>query len=246
MADKLYKDSPPSDEPQELPSRGLLSLMVAVAIVLTLVVLAAALSPGTSMVTLPQDALPLTAVPLAVLLLLVYPLWPGTLLGRGDPINRLWPWLALRVAEVTLLLAVSLPALLVATILSGAPLWRVAELLIGLIGIASVAIAYRFVHQAGSAGLRALAVPDVMMFLFGPLVVGYLVLESGGRSISWGWLISPLALARALAIDGMAIGGAAFFVGLIGYTAVSAGGLLLVHRLSRRDLRQHIPHESPL
>jgi len=246
MADKLYKDSPPSDEPGESPRRGLLSLMAAVAIVLTLVVLAAAFSPGTSMVTLPQDALPLTAVMLAALLLLAYPLWPQTLLGRGDPVNRLWPWLLLRLAEAALVLAVSLPALLVAAILSGASLWRVAEVLVGLIGTASAAIAYRFVHQAGSARMRALAIPDVMGFLFGPLVVGYLVLESSGRSISWGWLISPLALARSLALDGMAIGGAAFLVGLIGYTAVSAGGLLLVHRLSRRYREQHTPQQSPL
>jgi len=246
MVDRLFQDSPPSSEPQESPSRGLLSLLAVVAIVLTLAVLAAAFSPGTSKVALPADALPLTAVPLAALLLLAYPLWPGALLGRGDPINRLWRWLALRLAEVTLVLAVSLPALLVAAILSGAPLGRVAEVLVGLIGIASAAIAYRFVHQAGSARLRVLAIPDVMAFLFGPLVVGYLVLESSGRSISWGWLISPLALARALAVDGMAIGSANFYVGLIGYTAVSAGGLLLVHRLSRRYLRQHTPHQSPL
>ncbi|NIA21309.1 MAG: hypothetical protein GWP05_04930 [Anaerolineaceae bacterium] len=244
MADKLYQNSSPPQKPQEAPPGGLLGLAAVGAVVPTLALLVAVFSPGTSTVNLPADALPLTVVSLAAVLLLVYPLWPGTLLGRGDPVNRFWPWLPVRLAEVALLLAVALPAILVAAVLSGVPLWRIGEVLIGLIGTASAAVTYRFVHQAGSPRLRALAIPDLMIFLFGPLVAGYLVLESSGHSIGWLWLISPLALARSLAVDGLAVGGANFYVGLVGYTAVSAGVLLLVRWLVRRYRDQHTPHRA--
>jgi hypothetical protein len=110
--------------------------------------------------------------------------------------------------------------------------WRAFEVLIGLLGVAVVALAYRLVHQTCSEAFRAAILADAMLLLFGPLVVGYLLLDFLAVNMGWWWLISPPALAVRLALDGLTWPGV--LVGLVGYSAVSVAAMPLVLGLTRR------------
>ena len=135
---------------------------------------------------------------------------------------------------MALLLAVAVPFLLAAAVFSGVPLTRAAELLGGLSGTAAGAVAYRLIHLTCSDRLRALALLDVVGFLFVPVVIGYLLLEFYGVSIGWCWLISPLALAREVSCSGLPLRSAAFFVGVVAIPLLAALTVLAVLPLARR------------
>lgn len=222
------------DGPTESPSR-LLSFCLLTALVLgaalALTTLGERVSTQASILTSPDNALPVVAAVLVLWLLLAYPLWPGSLLGRGAPLERFGPWLLWRAAEVGILMAVALPLLLVAAVFSRLPLYRAVQLVPGLLGTAAVAIVYRLVHQTCREGFRSVALIDAMLFLFGPIVVGYVVLEFYAASISWGWLISPLALACRLSQRGVDPLGA--LIGIVSYGALSALGVALVLPFAR-------------
>jgi len=199
-----------------------------------LAVLGGFVSRETSMLTAPRHAFAAVAVVAAAWLLIAYPLWPGTLLGHVDPLSRFWAWLGLRLAEAAVVLAVAAVFLLAAAVFSGVPLTRAAELVGGLSGTAAGAVVYRLVHESCGDRLRALAVLDVLGFLFGPLVVGYLLLEFAGVSMGWCWLISPLALAWEVSGRGLPLWGAAFLVGVVAYGLLAALTVLVVLSLARR------------
>lgn len=237
MVDRSDKPRP-AGKADASPPGGLLSLVAWTAVVflatLSLTVFAARISQKTSLLTVPAQALPVLAVVVAAWLILGYPVWPGALLGQADPRGGFWRWLLLRLAEVGIVLGVALPFLLAAAVFSGQPLTRAAEVPLGLAGTALAAVAYRLVHQALGDRLRALALIDAGTFLFAPLVVGYVLLDFYHVSIGWCWLISPLALGRELSLGGLPVGGTAFLIGTVGYVAVAALGLWLLHWLVRR------------
>ncbi|MBN2584742.1 MAG: hypothetical protein JXL80_16890 [Planctomycetes bacterium] len=216
--------------------------VVVLAAVLLVATLLASVSRQASVLTSPVNALAAVAATWTVLLLVLYPMWPGTLLGEGDPVERFGRWLLLRAAEVLLLAFVASPVLLAAAIFAGQPLLRVAQVFLGLAGAGLAAIAYRLAYRACDAPWQGAALMDVMLFLFGPLVLGYLVLENSGSSIGWAWLISPLALARAVSFEGLTFADASFWVGLVGYSAVSVPALVLLRWLAARHRRQSQPH----
>jgi hypothetical protein len=226
-----------SDLPQVPEPRRLLALAACIALTLLGVVLlfsmVATVSLQATTLTSPANALAGVAVAVALLLVLVYPLWPGTLLG-GDPVTGFRRWVWLRLAETALLLAVSLPFLRAAAILSGESFGRVGWILLGLSGTAVVGVLYRFAHQAGSLRLRGVALFDTLVLVFGPLVVGYFAEEFCHFPIAWGWLISPLALAREVALNGLTFQSAAFLIGVLGYIVASVIGLAVARPLARR------------
>ena len=227
--------SAPADAPPPERFLSLVAWTAAVLLVpLLLAVLAGLVSRESSMLTVPRHAFAAVAVVAAAWLLLAYPLWPGTLLGDVDPLSRFWPWLGLRLAEAAVLLAVAAVFLLAAAVFSGVPLTRAAEFVAGLSGTAAGAVAYRLVHRSCGGRLRALAVLDVLGFLFGPLVVGYLLLEFSEVSMGWCWLISPLALAREVSLRGLPLWSASFFVGVVGYGVLAALTFLLILPVARR------------
>jgi len=197
------------------------------------------LSTRTSVLTESDSALAMAGAVLAMWLLLAYPIWPGELLGRNDPRGRFWTWLLLRIVEVVVVLAVSLPFLLAGAAFSGDTLWRVAPLLVGLLGTAAAAIGYRYVHVAMSERFRAWALIDAVFFLVAPVAAGYVLLEFYHQEIGWCWLICPAVLARDLALDGLGL--TAALVGLVGYGAVSALSLVLLHLW----LLRHPPQPPP-
>jgi hypothetical protein len=219
---------------------GLLALAAFEALLLLAVLLLTtalgAISRQASVLTSPAGALPAVAASAAVFLVLIYPLWPSRLLGGADPLekNGFWSWAARRAAEAAIVLAVATPFLCAAAVFSGESFWRVGAILAGLAGTAVAAIVYRFVHLAGSRVWRIVALADAVAFVFGLLVVGYLVLEFYDTSIGWGWLISPAALGRELALGGLAAGGESFWVGLVGYTAISLAALALLRPPARK------------
>jgi lysylphosphatidylglycerol synthetase-like protein (DUF2156 family) len=235
-AQPIQSSEPKRDGPAESPSR-LLSFCLLTALVLgaalALTTLGERVSTQVSILTSPENALPVVAAVLAVWLLLAYPLWPGSLLGRGKPLERFGPWLLLRAAEVGILMAIALPVLLVAAVFSRLPLHHAVQLVPGLLGTAAAAIAYRLVHQTCREGFRSVALVDAMLFLFAPIVVGYVVLEFYATSISWGWLISPLALACHVSVSGLDPLGANALIGIVGYGALSALGFALVLPFAR-------------
>lgn len=232
---KIPTHPPPADSP---PSSGLLSLAalesLALLAALLLTTVLGAISRQTSVLTSPASALPAVAAVAAVFLVLVYPLWPGRLLGGSGQGDGFWLLAAKRVAEAALLLAVAAPFLCAAAIFSAESFWRVGAILAGLSGAAVAAIVYRFFHQAASPGWRIAALADAVIFIFGPLIVGYLALEFYDTSIGWGWLISPAALGRELALNGLSVGSESFWVGLVGYTAVSLVALAIMWPLLRK------------
>lgn len=219
------------------PPRRLLSLLVVTAGLLAataaLTVLGESLSTQKSILTAPENSFRAVAVVLAAWLLLAYPLWPGTILAGPEPLVKFWPWLGLRLAEVALILLVAAPVLVTATLFSHLPLVRVAETLAGLAGVGLTAIAYRLVHQTCRTGLRSLTLLDTMLLLFGPLVVGYLMLEFYNLSIGWCWLISPLVLASDVSAGGLDWSGANVLVGLVGYSGLAAVAIYLVLPFAR-------------
>jgi len=236
---RATKPHPPgSASADALPAERFLSLVAWTAAVLLvpllLAVLGGLVSRETSMLTAPGHAFAAVAVVAAAWLLIAYPLWPGTLLGRVDPLSRFWAWLGLRLAEAAVLLAVAAVFLMAAAVFSGVPLTRAVELVAGLSGTAAGAVAYRLVHQSCSDRLRALAVLDVLGFLFGPLVVGYLLLEFAGVSMGWCWLISPLALAREVSRSGLPLWSASFLVGVVALPVLAALTVLVVLPVARR------------
>jgi hypothetical protein len=218
---------------------GLLSLAAWEALVLlatlVLTTVVGAISRQTGVLTAPGNALATVAALAAALVVLVYPLWPGRLLGGADARDGFWPWAARRAVEAAIVLAVAAPFLCAAAVFSGESFWRVGAILAGLAGTAVAAIVYRFVHQTGSRGWRIAALADAAAFVFGPLVVGYLVLEFYDTSIGWGWLISPAALGRELARGGLSAGSESFWVGVVGYTAVSLAALLILWPMMRKS-----------
>jgi hypothetical protein len=219
-------------------SSGLLTLAaleaLALLAALLLTTVLGAISRQTSVLTTPASALPAVAAVTAIFLVLVYPLWPGRLLGGAESSEGFWPWAARRVAEAVLVLAVAAPFLCASAIFSCESFWRVGAILAGLAGTAVAALVYRFVHQTGSRNWRIAALADAVTFVFVPLIVGYLVLEFYDTSIGWGWLISPAALGRELALGGLAVGSGSFWVGVVGYTAVSLAALAIMWPLLRK------------
>ncbi len=217
---------------------GLLSLAAfeALALLATLLLttVLGAISRQASVLTSPANALPAVAVVAAVFLVLVYPLWPGRLLGGAELVESFWLWAARRVAEAALVLVVAAPFFSAAAIFSGESFGRVGAILAGLSGTAVAAIVYRFFHQGASPGWRLVALVDAVAFVFGPLIVGYLVLEFYDTSIGWGWLISSAALGRELSLNGLAVGSESFWVGVVGYTAVSLVALAVMWPLVRK------------
>lgn len=233
-----FGQPPPGKPTREVaPPRRLLSLLAATAVVLaataTLTILGESVSSQKSILTAPENSFRAVAVVLAAWLLLAYPLWPGLLLGGPAPLEKLCPWLGLRVAEIVLVMLVAAPLLVTATLFSHLPLVRLAETLAGLAGVALVAVVYRLVHQTCRTGFRAVTLLDAMLFLFGPLVVGYLLLEFYDFSIGWCWLISPLALAVDVSTDGLSWSGPNVLVGLVGYSALSVVAIWLVLPFAR-------------
>jgi hypothetical protein len=232
--------------PTKLPSaeapapRGLLSLAAweALALLAALVLATAvgATSRQAGVLTAPGNALAAVAALAAAFVVLVYPLWPGRLLGGAKSLkkNGFWSWAARRVVEAAIVLAVATPFLCAAAVFAGESFWRVGAILAGLAGTAVAAVVYRFVHQTGSRAWRIVALADAAAFVFGPLVVGYLVLEFYDTSIGWGWLISPAALGRELALSGLAVGSESFWVGVVGYTAVSLAALVIMWPMMRK------------
>ena len=217
------------------PARRVVSLAAWTAVVLlaalSLTVFVEPVSRDPSMLTVPAHSLPVVAVAAAVWLMVGYPIWPGVLLGEGDPLEGFWRWLVLRLVEVGIVLAVALPVLLAAAVFSGAPLARAGELLAGLSGTAAVAVAYRLVHQCCGVRFRALALLDALALVFVPLLVGYLLLEFYEISMGWCWLISPAGLAHGIAFNGLSA--AAILVGVVGYVAVAVVAVLLVRPMGR-------------
>lgn len=226
----------PEPKPKEEGRSRLLGLAVWTAALLlaalVLTVLLQLVSRETSLLTARAHAIHVLAVVAAVWILLAYPIWPGTLLGDIDAVDDFWHWLAARVVEVSLVLCVAVPFLLVATVLSGVPLWRVLDLVIGLSGTAAVAVAYRLVHRACSDRFRALALMDAALFVLGPLVVGYLLLEFYRINIGWCWLISPAALAHEVADDGLPLRSWSALIGIAGYTVIAALALALLRPMA--------------
>ncbi len=219
---------PAKDQPA--PSR-LLSFLAFTAIVLAapvaLTVLGDGLSTQRSILTAPENSLSALIVVLVAWLLLGYPLWPGKLLGGPSGLDAFWPWLGLRVAEIGLLLAVATPALILSAMFSMQPTGRLLEVLVGLVGVAALAITYRLAHQTCGTGLRVVALLDAVLLLFAPIVIGYLVLEFCGMSIGWCWEISPLVLTMDVAGRGFDWTGTSGIISL-GYLAVSAVAAPLV------------------
>lgn len=222
---------------EQSPS-GLLSLAAFEALVLLatlgLTTAVGATSRQMGVLTAPANALAAVAALTAALLVLVYPLWPGRLLDGANARSGFWLGVVRMAAEVAVVLAVATPFLCAAAVFSSESFWRVGAILTGLAGTAVAAMVYRFVHQRGSRGWRIAALVDAVVFVFGPLVVGYLALEFYDTSIGWGWLISPAALGRELALGGLAAGGENFWVGVVGYTMVSLAALLILWPILRK------------
>jgi hypothetical protein len=220
--------APAKDQPA--PSR-LLSFLAVTAVALAapvaLTVLGDALSSPRSILTAPENSLSALAVVLAGWLLLAYPLWPGSLLGGPSALDRFWPWLGLRAAEVGLILAVATPALVLSATFSMQPVSRIAEMLVSLAGVAAMAITYRLVHQTCSTGLRVVALLDAMLLLFAPIMIGYLMLEFCGMSIGWCWRISPLVLGLDVSGGGLNWTGTNMLI-ILASTALSAAAVPLV------------------
>jgi hypothetical protein len=236
----------PSKSPQRDKSDGLFGLAAVFVLTLTVLLLAATFladfSRKASVLTSPSNALAIVAVGWTFLTVVVYPIWPGTLLGDADPTNQFAVWMLQRAGEVLMLALVASPVFLAAAIFAGQPLTRVAQVLVGLLGTMLAAVVYRLIHRACAPAWHGISVVDLMLWLFGPVVFGYLVLEHSGRSIGWGWLVSPPALARSLAVDGLAVGDVRFWVGLVGYGAVGLAALVLFRGLAvrfRRELQAH-------
>ncbi|HOI54032.1 MAG TPA: hypothetical protein PLP01_02165 [Phycisphaerae bacterium] len=246
MAFMSHSDATPSKPSQPREADGLFGLATVFALTLAALLLAATfladVSRQASVLTSPSNALAIVAAAWAFLILVVYPMWPGTLLGDGDPAARFGPWLLRRAGEVLMLTLVASPVFLAAAIFAGEPLVRLAHVLVGLVGTALAAVVYRLIHRACAPAWHGISVMDLMLWLFGPVVFGYLVLEHSGRSIGWGWLVSPPALARSLAVDGLAVGDVRFWVGLVGYGAVGLTALMLFRGLAARFRREVQAH----
>lgn len=230
-ADKPAKPDRSDEEPSRL--LGLAAWTAALLLAaLVMTVLLQLVSREATILTARAHAIHAVAVVAAMWLVLAYPLWPGTLLGDGDAVDDFWHWLGARLVEVGLILGVAVPLLLVAAVLSGVSLWRAVEVAVGLSGTAAVAVAYRLVHKGCSDRFRALALMDALLFVFGPLVVGYLLLEFYHIDIGWCWLISPAALAREIAGHGLAFRSWSALIGIAGYTAVAALALALLRPMA--------------
>jgi len=236
MLDSQVQQSP---QAAEAPPRDRLLSFIAWTAVVHLAALAVAglaplVSRETSVVTAPASALATVAVATAAWLLMAYPLWPGTLLGGVAPQGRFWKWFLLRAAEAASTVLIALPFWVAAAVFAGEGFARLAEVAAGLSGAALAAIGYRYVHVAYGERLRAWAILDVAILVFAPLAAGYLLLEFGNIHIGWCWLISPLAVAREVALNGLVVQSAAFLVGLVGYGAVSALALLVLQACVKR------------
>lgn len=225
------------------PLAGFTSIIMLAAVALP--VLVEPLSDDPGFLTCHGNALTISSAALAALIAIVMPLWgqKGTL--RRFQRENYRHAMRDRLIEAAVVPITALPFLLAAAIFAQQPLGRVAELLIGLIGVVILAAAWRAVLVGGVRLLRQAAVLDVLLTSLAPLIMGYLLLEGMGVNIGCWWRISPPAIAADLATQGLRLGSAAFWIGMVIYPIIAAAMILLLPRMMPQTADQQPPSATP-